>query len=641
MEGIHVIVGAEADMDLDQIRSPEDLRGLSHAQLQRLSGQIRERIIQVVARNGGHLASNLGIVELTLALHRVFHSPQDKIVFDVGHQTYIHKMVTGRIQQFPTLRTLGGLSGFPKITESEHDAFDTGHSSTSISAALGMAVARDQNAQRHKVVAVIGDGAMSGMAFEALNHAGHLHPDMVVVLNDNGMSISPNVGALSRYLHSLRMEPYFTTPKDYMAHIVKQIPGIGSRIFNMLSRIEGSLKYLLTPGMLFEEFGFKYMGPIDGYNFELLERTLTFARDRHGPVLVHVLTEKGRGYKPAVDQAPLFHGIGPFEISTGEVKKVKSPASYTGVFGQTAIEMACEDERVVAITAAMKEGTGLAGFAHDFPERFFDVGIAEEHAVTFAAGLARGGRRPIFAVYSTFLQRAVDQVIHDVALMNLPVMLCLDRAGLVGEDGPTHHGVFDIPLLRPVPNMVIMAPKDEIELPAMLRFAATVEGPTSIRYPRGSGVGEKGEVPQEPISLGRAEQCRDGADLAIWAIGNMVHPALDAAETLARAGIDATVVNARFVKPLDRDLLETHLNRRIPIVTVEEGVLEGGFGSAVLEAAIDLGYAPRILRIGITDGFVPQGKQVELRAMLGLDATGISRRIQEWMPAKRTLKAVS
>lgn len=629
-------------MDLDQIRSPEDLKGLSHAQLHRLSAQIRERIIQVVARNGGHLASNLGIVELTLALHRVFHSPQDKIIFDVGHQSYIHKMLTGRVQQFPTLRTLGGMSGFPKITESEHDAFDTGHSSTSISAALGMAIARDQNAQRHKVVAVIGDGAMTGgMAFEALNHAGHLHPDMVVILNDNAMSISPNVGALSRYLHSLRMEPYFTTPKDYMAHVVKQIPGIGSRIFSMLSRIEGSLKYLLTPGMLFEEFGFKYMGPIDGYDFELLERTLTWARDRRGPVLVHVLTEKGRGYKPAIDQAPLFHGVGPFEIATGEVKKVKSPASYTGVFGQTALEMACEDERIVAITAAMKEGTGLAGFAHDFPERFFDVGIAEEHAVTFAAGLARGGRRPIFAVYSTFLQRAVDQIIHDVALMNLPVMFCLDRAGLVGEDGPTHHGVFDISLLRPVPNLVVMAPKDEIELAAMLRFAMTVEGPTSIRYPRGSGVGEKPEVSQEPISLGRAELCRQGTDLAIWAVGNTVHPALEAAETLSRAGIGAAVVNARFVKPLDRELLETHLSQRIPLVTVEEGVLDGGFGSAILEAAADLGYAPRILRIGIADGFVPHGKQAELRAMLGLDAAGISRRIQEWMPAKRTLKAVS
>jgi len=629
-------------MDLDQIRSPEDLKGLSHDQLHRLSGQIRERIIQVVARNGGHLASNLGIVELTLALHRVFHTPQDKIIFDVGHQSYVHKLLTGRVSQFPTLRTLGGLSGFPKIDESEHDAFDTGHSSTSISAALGMAVARDQSAQRHKVIAVIGDGAMTGgMAFEALNHAGHLHPDMIVILNDNAMSISPNVGAMSRYLHSLRMEPSFTTPKEYMAYVVKQIPGIGSRIFSLLSRIEGSLKYLLTPGILFEEFGFKYMGPIDGYDFEQLERTLAWARDRRGPVLVHVLTEKGRGYKPAADQPPLFHGVGPFEISTGEVKKVKSPASYTAVFGQTVLEMACEDERVVAITAAMKEGTGLAGFAHDFPERFFDVGIAEEHAVTFSAGLACGGKRPVIALYSTFLQRAVDQVIHDVALMKLPVMLCLDRAGLVGEDGPTHHGVFDIALLRPIPNLVVMAPKDEIELAAMLRFAATIEGPTSIRYPRGSGVGEKPGIPQEPIRLGCAELCRKGADLAIWTFGTTLHPALDAAETLSQAGIEATVVNARFVKPLDRDLLEKHLRLKLPIVTIEEGVLDGGFGSAVLEAAVDLGYAPRFLRIGIADGFVPHGKQAELRAMLGLDAAGISRRVQEWMPAKRTLKVVS
>ncbi|HEY9071929.1 MAG TPA: 1-deoxy-D-xylulose-5-phosphate synthase [Candidatus Ozemobacteraceae bacterium] len=629
-------------MDLDQIRSPEDLKGLSYEQLRRLSEQIRERIIQVVSRNGGHLASNLGIVELTLALHRVFHTPEDKIIFDVGHQSYVHKMLTGRIRQFPTLRTLGGMSGFPKITESEHDAFDTGHSSTSISAALGMAIARDQSSQRHKIVAVIGDGAMTGgMAFEALNHAGHLHPDMVVILNDNNMSISPNVGALSHYLHSLRMEPYFTTPKDYMAHVVKQIPGIGSRIFSMLSRIEGSLKYLLTPGMLFEEFGFKYMGPIDGYDFERLEKTLAWARDRHGPVLVHVLTEKGRGYKPAIDQPPLFHGVGPFEISTGEVKKTKAPATYTAVFGQTAIEMACEDERVVAITAAMKEGTGLAGFAHDFPERFFDVGIAEEHAVTFAAGLARGGKRPILALYSTFLQRAVDQVIHDVALMNLPVLFCLDRAGLVGEDGPTHHGVFDIPLLRPIPNLVVMAPKDESELASMLRFAAALERPVSIRYPRGSGVGEASGIPQEPIVLGRAECCRQGQDLAVWCFGTTLHPALEAAEKLALAGIDAAVVNARFVKPLDRELLEQHLERRMPIVTVEEGVLDGGFGSAILEAATDLGYTPKLLRIGINDGFVPHGKQSELRAMLGLDAPGIARRIQEWIPARRTLKAVS
>ncbi|HNV69788.1 MAG TPA: 1-deoxy-D-xylulose-5-phosphate synthase, partial [Candidatus Ozemobacteraceae bacterium] len=409
-------------MNLEQIRSPKDLRGLTHAELHDLSAQIRERIIQIVSRNGGHLASNLGIVEMTLALHRVFESPQDRIIFDVGHQCYTHKLITGRIDPFPTLRTLGGLSGFPKMCESPHDAFDTGHSSTSISAALGMALARDHFDQAHKIVAVIGDGAMTGgMAFEALNYGGHKRSPFIVILNDNAMSISPNVGGLSHYLHKIRMEPVFTTPKEYLSHVVRQIPGFGSRVYQILSRLEGSLKYLLTPGSLFEELGFRYLGPIDGYDFALMEQTFAHARQCAEPILIHVLTEKGRGYKPAQDKLPQFHGVGPFEITTGEIIKEKAPPSFSSVFGQALVDMARTDSRIVAITAAMKEGTGLAAFAQHFPERFYDVGIAEQNAITMAAGMAAAGLRPYVAVYSTFLQRAYDQVIHDVALMNLPV----------------------------------------------------------------------------------------------------------------------------------------------------------------------------------------------------------------------------
>ncbi|RCK80143.1 MAG: 1-deoxy-D-xylulose 5-phosphate synthase [Candidatus Ozemobacter sibiricus] len=621
---------------LDKIRSPADLKGLSRRELVELSQEMRERIIHVVSRNGGHLASNLGIVELTLAIHRVFDSPRDRIIFDVGHQCYVHKMVTGRQEQFPTLRTLGGISGFPKSSESEHDAFDTGHSSTSISAALGLALARDHFAQTHKIVAVIGDGAMTGgLAFEALNHAGHRGSDLVVILNDNEMSISPNVGAMSHYLHKLRLEPAFFNRKEYLEYVVKQIPGIGSRLFNILLRLEGTLKYLLTPGMLFEEFGFKYLGPISGYDFDLMERTLAHARDRKGPVLVHVLTEKGRGYRPAKEQLPLFHGVGPFEISTGKVKKEAEPPSYTAVFGQTIVEVAQADPRVVAITAAMKEGTGLDAFAAAFPNRFHDVGIAESHAVTLAAGMAKGGLRPVVAIYSTFLQRAYDQIVHDVALPNLPVMFFLDRAGLVGEDGPTHHGMFDLSYLRAIPNLVVMAPRDEIELRAMVRFAHALERPVAVRYPRGAGVGVAHDSPLQPLVVGRGEVLMEGQDLSLWACGNMVHPAWQAARQLVAHGLRPQVINARFVKPFDKALLERVLRRNMPIVTLEEGALAGGFGSALLETASDLGFTPRVLRIGLPDSFVPQGKPAELRAILGLDADSLVSRITAWLPQRQ------
>lgn len=628
-------------MILEKINGPQDLETLSIEELQTLSQEIRDCIIRVVSRNGGHLASNLGIVELTLAVHRVFQSPRDQIVWDVGHQSYAHKIITGRKEQFPTIRTLGGISGFPKICESEHDTFNTGHSSTSISAAQGIAIAKEHLNRNGKVVAVIGDGALTGgMAFEALNFTGHQKNDVVVILNDNEMSISPNVGALSMYLHRLRLEPAYTTPKDYLAHVLKQIPGFGSRLYNVLSRIEGSLKYLLTPGMLFEEFGFKYFGPVNGYDFDTLERALIRARERKGPVLVHVLTSKGQGYQPAQEQCHKFHGIGPFEIETGKVKKAgDNPPSYTEVFGKVLCDLATKDKHIVAITAAMKEGTGLTRFAVEHPSRFYDVGIAEQHAVTMAAGMARGGLKPFVAIYSTFMQRAVDQVVHDVAMMNLPVVFCLDRAGLVGEDGPTHHGVFDITFLRMIPGLQFLSPRDEVELEMMLKYAAVAEGPVAIRYPRGNGVGS-GESWQErkPIVKGRAEIVKEGSDVAVFAVGNSLFPALKACEQLETSGIKARVINPRFIKPFDRNALAEVIRKRMPIVTIEEHALTGGFGSLITEAAADLGNQSPILRIGIPDDFVEHGSQKELRALLKLDSEGIAARIQDWIGRKNNLR---
>ncbi len=624
-------------MILNRIREPRDLESLSIDELKQLSDEIRERIISVVSNNGGHLASNLGIVELTLAIHRVFHSPHDQIIWDVGHQSYTHKLITGRADRFQTLRTLGGLSGFPKICESRHDIFNTGHSSTSISAAQGLAIAKDQLQLGGKTIAIIGDGALTaGMAFEALNFTGHEKNDVVVILNDNEMSISPNVGALSMYLHRLRLEPAYTTPKDYLAHILKQIPGFGSRLYNVISRLEGSLKYLLTPGMLFEEFGFKYFGPVDGYDFETLERALVRARDRKGPVLVHVLTEKGRGYQPAQEQRPKFHGIGPFEIETGKVKKSgESRPTFTEVFGETLCKLAAENRKIVAVTAAMKEGTGLNRFASEFPSRFFDVGIAEQHAVTMAAGMAKGGLRPFVAIYSTFMQRAFDQVIHDVALMNLPVVFCIDRAGLVGEDGPTHHGAFDLSFMRVIPNLQILAPADETELQMMLKYAAAHDGPVVIRYPRGSSAG-RGELkqPRPEIVTGRAELLRDGDQISIWALGHAFAAAAVAAQELESGGVSVRLVNPRFVRPFDVEMLADTVRRNLPIITVEENALPGGFGSMVAEHALELGHTAGLLRIGLPDEFIQHGSQEELRSILKIDAPGIKERILTWLKAR-------
>lgn len=622
-------------MLLERINEPNDLKKLSINELASLSQEIRQCIIEVVSENGGHLASNLGIVELTLAIHRVFQSPKDQIIWDVGHQCYTHKLITGRQNKFKSLRKLGGISGFPKISESPHDAFDTGHSSTSISVAQGLALAKEQLQQPGKTVAIIGDGALTGgMAFEALNFIGHKKSNVVVVLNDNEMSISPNVGAMAMYLHRLRLEPVYTTPKDYLAHVLKSIPGFGARLYNVLSRIEGSLKYLLTPGMLFEELGFKYIGPIDGYDFELMERAFNRANDRQGPVLVHVLTQKGRGYKPAIEHCNKFHGVGPFEIETGNVKKLTASAStYTEVFGNTLCKLAEGNKNIIAITAAMKEGTGLTKFANEFPSRFYDVGIAEQHAVTMAAALAKSGLKPFVAIYSTFLQRAYDQIIHDVALTNQPVVFCLDRAGIVGEDGSTHHGSFDISYMLPIPNMHILAPRDEIELSMTLEYASKQNFPISIRYPRGStSNATDNQSLRTPIVTAKAEVLQEGSDLAILSLGPTCNEALKAAQELKLShNLSVKVINPRFVKPFDKALVSELISRETPLVTIEDNALIGGFGSLVAEYLLDLGASNKLLRLGLPDNFIQHGSQKELKRILDLDSEGIVKKIATWL----------
>ena len=616
---------------LDTVDGPEELKKLSLKELTLLAGDLREAIITTCAANGGHLAPSLGVVELTIALHRVFDSPADRIVWDVGHQAYAHKLLTGRRDSFKTLRTLGGISGFPKRAESPHDAFDVGHSSTSISAALGMAAARDLKKERNKVLAVIGDGSMTGgLAYEGLNHAGHLNKDLVVILNDNEMSISENVGALSRFLSRTITNEFVHKIKKDVEGFLVGLDGLGRGVLQVAKRAEESLKGLFTPGMLFEAFGFEYVGPIDGHNVELLMETLENVKRFDDAVLIHVLTKKGKGYGPAEANPSLFHGVGPFDAATGKVLKGKGgAASYTALFGGAVKRIAAEDDRLVAITAAMPDGTGLAGFAAEFPERFFDVGIAEQHGVTFAAGLASQGFRPVFAVYSSFLQRAYDQVFHDVCLQNLPVVFAIDRAGVVGSDGPTHHGVFDLSYLRHLPGMTLMAPKDENELQHMLHTAVNHDGPTAIRYPRGNGYGVPIDQRFKEIPIGKGELLRDGVNGALLAVGTMVHPALEAAELLAGEGLNLAVVNMRFVKPLDRELILAMAEKTGNLFTIEENVLQGGFGSAVLELLEEESLSGvAVTRIGFPDVYVEQGEQPELRSRYGLDATGIAARIR-------------
>jgi 1-deoxy-D-xylulose-5-phosphate synthase len=615
---------------LETINSPDDLKRLPAARLPEVAEELRRTIIETCARNGGHLAPSLGVVELTIAMHRVFSTPVDKIVWDVGHQAYAHKILTGRRERFSTLRTLNGISGFPKRGESPHDAFDVGHSSTSISAATGYAAARDLDGRSNKVLAVIGDGSMTGgIAYEGMNHAGHLDKDLIVILNDNEMSIAENVGALSNFLSRTSSSEFVHRFKKDVESFLNRMD-VGRGVLHVARKIEDSFKGFFTPGMLFEAFGFNYIGPIDGHDLPMLIETLEKVRHFNDAVLIHVLTKKGKGYKPAEDNPSLFHGVGPFDIESGKVLKGKGgAASYTAVFGSALCKLAAEDERVVAITAAMPDGTGLTGFAKDFPGRFFDVGIAEQHGVTFAAGLAAEGLRPVFAVYSTFLQRAYDQVFHDVCLQNLPVSFALDRGGVVGSDGPTHHGAFDLSYLRHLPNMTLMAPKDENELQHMLATAVALGKPAAVRYPRGNGYGVPLDQSFKVLPAGKAELLREGDDGALLAVGTMVAPALEAAAELEEQhGIRLTVVNARFIKPLDNELIRELAVKCGTLVTLEENALQGGFGTAVLELLEEQGLSgTRVLRLGYHDSYIPQGEQHELRAMLGLDPAGIAASI--------------
>ncbi|WP_333652751.1 1-deoxy-D-xylulose-5-phosphate synthase [Dissulfurispira sp.] len=645
-------------MFIEKIKSPQDLKSLKAEDLNALAEELRNVIIERVSINGGHLASNLGVVELTIALHYVFNSPEDKIVWDVGHQSYSHKLLTGRFHIFHTLRKYKGLSGFPKISESPHDAFGTGHSSTSISAAIGILEARDiikkfqiSNLRfqiPNKVIAVIGDGALtSGLAFEGLNHAGHLKKDLIVILNDNEMSISPNVGALSNYLNKVLTGTFYKKFKKETKAFLEGIPKIGETVAKIAQKAEGSMKGFFLPGGLFEDLGFNYLGPIDGHDIPLLIETLNSIKDANEPTLIHVVTKKGKGYKFSEEDPCIYHGVGPFEADTGIQKEgsgVKgqgskaeenlenlpvvhciSPLAYSDVFGNALMEIAEADKRVVAITAAMKEGTGLATFAERFPERFYDVGIAEPHAVTFAAGLAVQGLKPVVAIYSTFIQRAYDEIIHDVCLQNLPVVFAIDRAGIVGEDGATHQGLFDISFLRHIPNLLLMAPKDGQELKDMLKFAVQYNGPSAIRYPRGK-VSQESRVKSQKSEIikGKFEILMEGDGVAIIAVGNAVHPSLKAAEMLKGDDINACVVNARFIKPLDEELIISMSERTKRIITVEENVLAGGFGSAVLECVNKAGLTDiAVKRIGIDDEFVEHGSQNILRQKYGLDEEGI------------------
>jgi len=615
---------------IEHIDSPKDLKQLSEDQLKQLAGEVRELIISTLSKTGGHLASNLGVVELTIALHHVFDAPKDKIIWDVSHQAYTHKILTGRRGCFHTLRQYQGISGFCKREESIYDVFGTGHSSTSISAALGIAEARELKNEQFSVIAVIGDGSLTaGLALEGLNNAGAKKRKFIVVLNDNEMSISRNVGALSGYLSQIITGNLYNKLKAEIEHLVKTIPTIGESVFKLGKRFDEALKGFITPGILFEQLGFKYVGPIDGHNIHQLTETFRNVRDYvDRPTLIHVVTKKGKGYVQAEQNATVYHGASPFCINTGKfMKQETSVPSYTKVFGETIVQLAEQDENIIAITAAMCSGTGLEGFSQKFPKRFYDVGIAEQHAVTFAAGLATEGFKPVTAIYSTFLQRAYDQIFHDVCLQNLPVTFVLDRAGLVGADGPTHHGVFDFSYLRHLPNMVVMVPKDENELQHMLKTAVEYPGPAAVRYPRGNGCGVEIDAAPHVLEIGKAEILKEGDDLAIIATGLMVQPAIEAAKNLEEdEHISATIVNARFVKPLDVELIMELAQKTGKIVTVEENVIQGGFGSAILELlqAHDLDHV--IVRcIGLPDKYIEHGPQSILRHKYGLDAEGIEK----------------
>lgn len=620
-------------MLLETINSPSDLKKLKPEQLPDLAAEVRKFLLETVSATGGHLGSNLGTVELSIALHYCFDSPNDKIIWDVGHQAYTHKILTGRRDQFHTQRQYKGISGFPKRSESEHDAFGVGHSSTSISAGLGMAAADSLDGKRNHSIAVIGDGSLTGgMAFEALNQAGHLKKNLIVILNDNEMSISKNVGAFSTFISRKMTGRYYHDLKKEMQVLLKHIPAFGTDILQFARRAENSLKGFLTPGALFEALGFDYLGPLDGHDLRQLVEVFKNINELDGPLLVHVMTTKGKGYKPAEDTPAKYHGVGAFDVATGKGAAKPAVKSYTDIFGETLLQLAEEDAKIVAITAAMPDGTGLNPFSQRFPERFFDVGIAEQHAMTFAAGLAVEGFRPVVAIYSTFVQRAYDQVFHDICLQKLPVTIAMDRAGLVGDDGPTHHGAFDLSYLRHLPGITVMAPKDENELRHMLKTAVYSGQPVALRYPRGAGYGVALDHELKSIEIGKGEQLLDGSDLTILAIGATVYPALQAADALRQKGISAGVVNARFVKPLDAELILSVARKSGRVMTVEENALQGGFGSAVLELLYDNNMQDvKVRRLGLPDHYIEQGSQAQLRKDVGIDSEGITAAALEFM----------
>lgn len=626
-------------MDLHTITSPSFLKELNNEQLVELSEDIRRFLIENLSKTGGHIGPNLGVVELTIALHRVFDSPSDKLIWDVGHQSYVHKILTGRASQFDTLRQFKGLCGFPKRNESDHDVWETGHSSTSLSAAMGMAAARDIKKAKNHVIPIIGDGALTGgMALEALNHIGHANTDMVVILNDNEMSIAPNVGALHSMLGRMRTAGKYNKVKDDLEYLLKKVPAVGGKLASTAERVKDSLKYLLVSGMFFEELGFTYLGPIDGHDLEELEDNLQYAKKVGGPVLLHVVTKKGKGFLPAEqDKIGTWHGTGPYKIDTGDLVKSSSKApSWSGLIAETVRKLARTDERIVAITPAMPVGSKLEGFASEFPNRFYDVGIAEQHATTMSAGLATQDMKPFLAIYSTFLQRAYDQVVHDICRQNLNVFIGIDRSGLVGADGETHQGVFDVAFLRNLPNMVVMMPKDENEGQHMVKTAIDYNGgPIALRYPRGNGLGVEMDDELQALKIGSWEVLREGSDAVILTFGTTIPMAMDAAEKLAENGIIAEVVNARFIKPLDEEMLHGIFKRNIPVLTVEEAILQGGFGSAVLEFAHENGYHDAVIdRMGIPDQFIEHGDVAELMDEIHLNSDQIISTVKSQIPEK-------
>lgn len=613
---------------LNQVDTPEDLKKLNITEKQELAKELRELVIDTVSKTGGHLASNLGVVELTIALHSIFNTPQDKIVWDVGHQTYIHKILTGRKDKIGTLRSLNGLAGFPKAVESEYDAFDTGHSSTSISAALGMARARDIKGEKNSVIAVIGDGALTGgMAFEALNDAGSSNTNLIVIVNDNEMSISKNVGGLSAFLTRIRTRKYYNKSNNYIKRLTLRIPVVGKKIVKMIKRIKYSIKQLFLSNMFFEDIGFKYLGPVDGHNIEKLEEILSRAKTLSGPILIHVITKKGKGYLPAEKNPDKFHATSSFDKETGKSLKAKSD-DYSKVFGNELTRLAKDNDKIVAITAAMKDGTGLTDFAKEFPNRFFDVGIAEQHALTMAAGMAKEGLIPVVPIYSSFYQRAYDQIIHDICTQKLHVVMCIDRAGVVGNDGETHQGMFDLAFLKIIPNITIMAPKDFIELREMLDFAVDYNGPIAIRYPRGGEASTK-FLSHEKVIKGKAEILREGEDVSIIAIGKMVSKAQNIAEMLEGKGIDAEVINVRFLKPLDKQTIINSIEKTRNVITIEDGTIEGGLGTTMEELIQEEEIQDvTFKKFGYPDRFIKHGKTEEIEEIYGLTEKNIVKYVE-------------